>query len=165
MSAKRVMVIGLEGSGKSELSDLIEGEVLDRVHREDCCYRKQSFLVPGRYIENNWMHSIVLMLAQNQASAMVLLIDGKTLESRYSSGYVRAFTVPCLGVLTNVSGLSERARTQGLAMLKAAGCKETLCVSTDTGEGIEAFMRWVNVYLPNAEGQSDCYREEESCVI
>ena len=71
----RLMIIGLPGSGKSTISDLVEGEPSDHQHREDCLYRSRSFEVPGSYIENHWMHSIVIMLSQNQASGVLLLID------------------------------------------------------------------------------------------
>ena len=46
----RLMIIGLPGSGKSTISDLVEGEASDHQHREDCLYRSRSFEVPGSYI-------------------------------------------------------------------------------------------------------------------
>lgn len=142
MSFKRLMVIGLDGSGKSTLADLVEGAESNHAHREDCFYRTRCFEVPGRYIENHWMHSIIIMLAQNQASALLMLLDGQTGETFYSSGYARAFTCPCLGVLTKAP-LEDEARAAGVAKLEAAGCTEVLCVSTETGEGTEELLEWV----------------------
>lgn len=142
MSNKRLMVIGLDGSGKSTLADLVEGGESNHAHREDCYYRERCFEVPGRYIENHWMHSIIIMLAQNQASAMLMLLDGSTCESFYSSGYARAFTCPCLGVLTKAPADAD-ARAKGIAKLAAAGCTEFLCVSTKTGEGVGELLDWV----------------------
>lgn len=72
MSTKRVMLIGLDGSGKSTLADLVEGGESNHAHREDCYYRERCFEVPGRYIENHWMHGIILTLAQNQAARVVV---------------------------------------------------------------------------------------------
>lgn len=88
------------------------------------------------------MHGIILTLAQNQASSMLMLLDGSTCESLYSSGYARAFTRPCLGVLTKAPADAE-ARAKGVAKLKAAGCTEIRCVSTETGEGVGELLDWV----------------------
>lgn len=144
--ARRVMVVGRDGAGKSTLADLLEGEASDHRHREDLLYRGTCLEVPGRYVENHWMHSIILMLAHNQASAVLFLIDGTTLESFYSSGYARAFTAPCLGVLTKCADLSGERRAQGMGLLDAMGCRERLAVDTATGEGVSELLAWVRVH-------------------
>ncbi len=142
------MIVGLAGAGKSTISDLVEGEQSSHQHREDCFYRTCCFEVPGSYVENQWMHSILIMLSQNQASAVLLLIDGATGQTLYNSGFARAFNEPCLGVLTKCDLLDEAQRARGLALLADAGCDETLCVSRETGEGLEALMNWVRTRVP-----------------
>ncbi len=142
------MIVGLAGAGKSTISDLVEGEQSSHQHREDCFYRTCCFEVPGSYVENQWMHSILIMLSQNQASAVLLLIDGVTGQTLYNSGFARAFNEPCLGVLTKCDLLDEAQRARGLALLADAGCDETLCVSRETGEGLEALMNWVRTRVP-----------------
>ncbi len=142
------MIVGLAGAGKSTISDLVEGEQSSHQHREDCFYRTCCFEVPGSYVENQWMHSILIMLSQNQASAVLLLIDGATGRTLYNSGFARAFNEPCLGVLTKCDLLDEAQRARGLALLADAGCDETLCVSRETGEGLEALMNWVRTRVP-----------------
>ena len=145
---KRVMIVGLDGAGKSTLADAIEGAPSDHRHREDCFYRERCFETPGRYVENHWMHNALIMLAQNQACGMVLLIDGETGESLFSSGYARAVTVPCLGVLTKCERLDGEAREAGLAKLRDAGCGEAICLSTATGEGMQELLDWADRCLP-----------------
>ena len=145
----RLMIIGLPGSGKSTVSDLVEGGASDHRHREDCLYRTRSFEVPGSYIENHWMHSIVIMLSQNQASGVLLLIDGASGETLYSSGFARAFNEPCLGVLTKCDQLSEGERERGLAKLVDAGVDAALCLSATTGEGVNELLDWVRNVAPN----------------
>lgn len=142
MRQGRLLLLGLDGSGKSTLADRVEGEVTDRRHREDCYYRRYTLEIPGAYVENHWMHSIIIMLAQNQASSMALLLDGITQTSYYSSGYVRAFTIPSLGVLTKAGGLTPEQRGDGLRKLEEAGCSEVIALDTVTGEGLEAFDEW-----------------------
>ena len=99
----RLMIIGLPGSGKSTISDLVEGETSDHQHREDCLYRSRSFEVPGSYIENHWMHSIVIMLSQNQASGVLLLIDGAARRSTRVVLPVRS-TSPAWACLPSATG-------------------------------------------------------------
>lgn len=146
----RLMVAGLDGSGKSTVADLVEGQTSNHAHREDCLYRDRSFEVPGRYMENHWMHNIVLMLACNQAAAALFLQDGTASESVYSAGYARALALPCLGVLTKCGGLDEAARARGLDFLAQAGCRETLCLATETGEGVPELLEWVRSHVPAA---------------
>ena len=149
------MIIGLRGAGKSTISDLVEGEPSDHRHREDCCYRTCSFEVPGSYIENQWMHSILIMLSQNQAAAVLLMIDGTTGQTLYNSGFARAFNEPCLGVLTKCDLLGEAERQCGLALLEEAGCDEALCVSARTGEGIAQLLDWVRENVPVVKRRQD----------
>ena len=142
MRGGRVMLVGLDGCGKSTLADVVEGAPSDHRHREDCYYRDLTLEVPGRYVENHWMHNIVIMLAQNQASALCLLVDAATLETYYSSGFAKATTVPSVGLLTKCDQVSEEARERGLAALLDAGVGEAWCLSTATGEGLERFSEW-----------------------
>lgn len=163
MSEKRIMVVGLDGAGKSTVADLIEGAASDHRHREDCLYRSRCFEVPGRYVESAWMRNIVIMLGQNQASAAVLLLDGATLESRYSSGYARAFSVSTLGILTKASALSEDERRLGVRLLADAGCEDAIPLDARTGDGAAELMSWVAAVDP------ECARTHElgglaSCV-
>ena len=144
------MLVGLKRTGKSTLADLIEGEVSDHRHREDCYFRTRTFEVPGGYVENHWMAKEVIMLGHNQACSQALLLDGSTLESLYSAGYARAFTIPTLGVITKCEGLGEEERQAGVQKLTEVGCREILCLSAKTGEGIDSYVRWVWGTLPDA---------------
>lgn len=145
---KRHMLAGLRRSGKSTLADIVEGEVSGHRHREDCYFRTRTFEVPGGYVENHWMAKEIIMLGHNQACSMALLLDGTTLESLYSAGYARAFSIPTLGVVTKCEGLGEAERKEGTRLLQEAGCREVLCTSAKTGEGIEDYRTWVRETLP-----------------
>lgn len=158
------MVVGLDGAGKSTVADLIEGEPSDHRHREDLYYRSRVLEVPGRYIENHWMHNTILMLAQNQAAAALFLIDGDTLESFYSSGYARAFTIPCLGVLTKCAHLTPEERARGMERLVDAGCSEALVVSTETGQGVRELLAWIDGHAMTRMDASG-HRKEEPCAM
>lgn len=143
MSDKRLMIVGLDGSGKSSIADLVEGVKTTHQPRQDLYYRSKCFEVPGSYIENHWLNNIMLMLAYNQATAAVFLLDGKTGLSLYSPGYAKAFTIPVLGVLTKAETLSSEARSEGFAKLKAAGCDTCQALSLSTGEGLNEFSHWL----------------------
>ncbi|WP_028264467.1 EutP/PduV family microcompartment system protein [Atopobium fossor] len=135
--------IGLDGAGKSTLADIVEGCTSVHKHREDCYYRQNTLEVPGRYVENHWMHNVILMLLQNQAHAFVLLLDGETRLSYYSSGFARATRKPSLAVVTKADVLNEAQRKEAQALLADTGCQDLLFLSTKTGEGICEFKQWV----------------------
>ena len=90
---------------------------------------------PGRYIENHWMHSIIIMLAQNQASAMLMLLDGSTCESFYSSGYARAFTCPCWESSPRLPQTPTRARRASPSS-RRRGARRYCASRPRFGEGI-----------------------------
>lgn len=143
MSNKRLMLVGLDGSGKSSIADLVEGIPTKHQPRQDLYYRSKCFEVPGSYIENHWLNSIMLMLAYNQATAAVFLLDGNSCRSLYSPGYAKAFTIPVLGVLTKAEMLSSEQRKAAFAKLNAAGCDRCQALSLTTGEGLEEFSNWL----------------------
>ena len=139
----RFAFIGLDGSGKSTLADLVEGCSSDHKHREDCYYRPHTLEIPGHYVENHWMHNVILMLLHNQACAFVLLLDGTTRLSYYSSGFAKATRKPSLAVVTKCDVLDEAQREEARMLLADTGCHELLFLSTRTGEGICEFKQWV----------------------
>ena len=163
----RFVFIGLDGSGKSTLADMVEGCSSDHRHREDCYYRPQTLEIPGHYVENHWMHNVILMLLHNQACAFVLLLDGTTRLSYYSSGFAKATRKPGLAVVTKCDVLDEAQREEARMRLADGGCHELLFLSTKTGEGVREFKQWVAkqkraLHLPMEQRENE---RRQPCTI
>lgn len=140
---KRWIVIGLEGSGKSEICNYIEGEEIESKINGDLKYRKNTIEVPGNYIENTWMNNIVIMLAQNQAKANIFLIDATSLISLYPPKFAKAFTKPSLGVITKSDLLNHDKRIKANKILEELGCSNNIFLSFETKEGIDELSNWL----------------------
>lgn len=140
---KRWIVIGLEGSGKSEVCNYIEGEETKSKINGDLKYRGNTLEVPGNYIENTWMNNIIIMLSQNQAKANIFLIDGETLMSLYPPKFVKAFTKPSIGIITKSDLLNEDKRIKSKKILEELGSSNNIFISFETKEGLDELSNWL----------------------
>lgn len=140
---KRWIVVGLKNSGKTTVCNYIEGEKSLSKIDSDLKYRKNTLEVPGSYIENTWMNNIIIMLAQNQAKANIFLIDGETLDSMYPPGYAKAFTKPCLAIITKSDLLNHEQRKKAKNILKQLACSTNIFLSFKTKQGLDELSNWL----------------------
>lgn len=121
---KKWLIIGLPSSGKTTIAEILEGEEIEKKSSQEIRYRKNSIEVPGMFLENNWMHSIIITVAQNQAKGMFLLMDGAKPKSHYSPGFSQAFNIPVIGVVTKCDeGTSESIQDAERKLLDAGTSK------------------------------------------
>lgn len=141
------MVVGLPESGKSAITDWIEGESSHYRHRQDPTYRAQTIEVPGMYLENSYMRRIIVMMVQNQARALILALDATTGESLYNPGFSSLFNVPVMGVITKLDavaeGKQEYAYEKAYEQLAKAGVKDIVTFSTQAGDDNTALRTWI----------------------
>ena len=140
---KRWIVVGLEGSGKSTICDLIEGESHSRKKTQDLFYRPKTLEVPAAYLENAWMNNIIIMLAQNQGKANIFILDGSKLESMYSPRYAKAFTKPSLALVTKADLMDQKDRVKALKIMEDLECDQVVFYSDLTKEGLADLQEWL----------------------
>ncbi|WP_251158579.1 EutP/PduV family microcompartment system protein [Caniella muris] len=132
---------GADPRSAAWVADLVEGSPTLRPERQDCLFRDRTILVPGRYVESHWMHGTLLMLAQNQAGAMVLVENARNPWGRWSAGLARATTVPSLGVVaaagSDVAGTARAERS-----LWEAGCDAVVQLPVDDADAAGLLGDW-----------------------
>lgn len=100
---KWIMIIGPRGSGKTTLAHHLDGRESDRPLKktQDIIYGNRAMDTPSAYLENPWMYKHLIAAAQ-QASEILVLVDGEKPKSYCSPGFTRVFTVPVTGIITKV---------------------------------------------------------------
>lgn len=139
---RKIMLIGRIGCGKTTLCQRLFGQELT--------YKKTQAIelvggdaidTPGEYVENRSFYRALTVTAVD-ADVILALQDCTDSESRFAPGLRAMFQKPLVGVITKMDQCTdplevERARTY----LELAGAEPILCISSQTGEGIEALLK------------------------
>lgn len=136
------MVIGPSKSGKSTIVNALNNYDGPVRKTPDLIYGKNTIDVPGAYIENSWMYSHVIALAQD-ASHVLILVDQSNCTEVYSYGFAKSFTRPVVGVISK-SDLMPENEQKCREQLKNIGVKEPYFrINASTGEGIDELKKYL----------------------
>lgn len=138
---KRIMVIGRIGCGKTTLCQRIFGQELR--------YKKtqaieliggQAIDTPGEYVESRVFYRALIVSAV-EADVVLILQDCTDPECRFAPGMRSMFQKPMIGLITKTDLTTDPADLErAKACLALAGADPILCVSAQTGDGIEALL-------------------------
>lgn len=95
------MIIGPSRSGKTTIANYLNGYNGPIKRTADVIYGENTMDIPSGYIENSWMYKHIIALAQD-ASKILILVDGANFSQVYSEGFAKLFLVPVIGVITKV---------------------------------------------------------------
>lgn len=147
MKRKRIMIIGPGKCGKTSLANALEGEARPLGRTHDTIYRRRTLEIPSAYLENTWMYTHLIALAQD-AWCILVLVDQSQSGEIYSPGFASAFRVPLVGVITK-SDLSVQRRPLAEAELAKIGVRPPyFAVDAKTNSGIDE----LETYLKTLEG-------------
>lgn len=113
------MLIGARKSGKTTLSDWINGTKGAVNRAANIRYDKWTIDIPGAYLECPWMHCHLISAAQD-AFCVLMLVDQSYPKEVYPPGFAKSFRMPVLGVITKSDQHMER-RGLSTQQLKRAG--------------------------------------------
>lgn len=133
---RKWVLVGLDKSLKSTISDWIEKEKTNHKIRLDVWYRKNSIEIPGSYLEINSMNNSIIMICQNQARGVFFILDGATLESIYPPNFAKSFTSPSYVLVSKSDLLTNEDRDKALKTAGEIGASKILFISFATGEGL-----------------------------
>lgn len=142
MKKKRIMIIGPSRSGKTSLANVLEEEARPLKRTHDTIYRRHTLEIPSAYLENTWMYSHLIALAQD-AWCILMLVDPSQPSEVYSPGFATAFRVPVVGVIAKCD-LAPEKRAQAEAALRRIGAAPPyLAVSAVTLEGMDQLKQYL----------------------
>lgn len=141
---KRWIVVGLDGSGKTSICNLIEKKEESRKYKNDLIYRDKTLEIPGSYIENRWLNNIIIMLVQNQGKGVIFLYDGETLDFKYPPYFASTFTKPTIGIISKSDIISSTNRRKASKKMIEMGCNKIIFLSIKNKEGVHELIKWLN---------------------
>lgn len=147
MKKKRIMIIGPSRSGKTSLANVLEEEARPLKRTHDTIYRKRTLEIPSAYLENTWMYSHLIALAQD-AWCILMLVDQSQETDIYSPGFATAFRVPIVGVISKCDLAPEKRAQAEDALARIGAASAIFAVSAVTLEGMDQLKQ----YLEKLEG-------------
>lgn len=122
MRKKRIMVIGPSRCGKTTIVNYLNGYNGPLRRTADVIYGENTMDIPSSYIENSWMYKHIIALAQD-ASKILILLDGSNCTQVYSEGFAKLFSKPVIGVITKLD-LNSKNKEKCIKQLKRIGVNE-----------------------------------------
>jgi len=133
--ARRVMIIGAVGAGKSTLVKVLFSDAGPAAKTQSLIYRDWVIDTPGEYSENP-LYYRSLMATSHEAAAVLMVHDATRDRNYFPPGFAGGFPVPALGAVTKIDhpgADAERAIALLRQSLPAADIYLTSCVN---GNGI-----------------------------
>lgn len=138
-SMRKIMLIGRVGCGKTSLAQFMAGEYRQDQKTQTIEIRGSSIIdTPGEYLENKNYYK-ALVVAAVEVDCILLLQACDDLQFSFSPRMYSMFNRPMIGVVTKCDLLPDLKQLGSLTeLLHLAGAEQVFCVSSLTGEGMEA---------------------------
>ncbi|SFT07691.1 EutP/PduV family microcompartment system protein [Paenibacillus sp. BC26] len=136
-AAKKIMIIGAIGSGKSTLIKRLFGEQDPARKTQSLVYRDWLIDTPGEYSENPIFYR-ALMATSYEACALVLVQDATRLRNYFPPGFSSGFPIPAIGVITKLDAVgADGDRAVKLLRQSLSAGSEIFFTSSLQLQGIE----------------------------
>lgn len=140
---KKIMLMGRVACGKTTLCQYLLGEELRYKKTQTIQILGDAIDTPGEYVENRALMRGLTVTAVD-ADAVLFLQDCTDPESRFSPGQAAMYGRPVIGVVTKIDlAPSSQALEDGKTLLEMAGASPVFCISSYTGEGVQALADYL----------------------
>lgn len=131
---KRILLIGKTGSGKTTLSQALEGTVLQYKKTQAVSYSGCVVDTPGEYLENRRYYN-ALIASSTQCDVIGLIQDGTVTNSVFPPKFASMFTKKVIGIVSKLD-LDSCNKDRAEKFLRWAGVEEIVCISSVDKIGI-----------------------------
>lgn len=140
---KKIMMMGRVSCGKTTLCQYLAGMELQYQKTQTVQIVGDAIDTPGEYVENRALMRGLTVTAVD-ADAVLFLQDCTDPESRFSPGQAAMYGRPVIGVVTKIDlAPSPQALEDGKTLLEMAGASPVFCISSYTGEGVQALADYL----------------------
>lgn len=140
---KKIMLIGHIACGKTTLCQRLNG--LKREYRKTQTIEVINHTIdtPGEYLEHRSFLRGLTVTAVDVDLALFLQ-DATSERFLFSPGQSVAFPIPVIGVVTKADIATKEQTAQAVELLELAGADPIFCVSSVSGEGMDALIEYLN---------------------
>lgn len=141
--AKKVMVIGKVGCGKTTLCQQLNKEQVQYKKTQAVEIVGKTIDTPGEYVERKRFYQALLVTSAD-ADCILMLQDATDGQCAYSPGMYGMFQKQLIGVVTKIDlAEDEEQIRQAEEYLELAGAKPIYRVCSLNQEGIEALVNYL----------------------
>ena len=138
---KRVLLVGRTGSGKTSLSQAIQGLELTYRKTQAVSYSSCIIDTPGEFLENRRYYSA--LLASSNACDLVALVQDSTLHrSVFPPNFASMFNKKIIGIVSKIEH-AEGNIPRAEKFLRWAGAEEIILTSAITRCGIDRLQGYL----------------------
>lgn len=125
---KKILLVGKTGSGKTTLTQALQGLALHYRKTQAVSYSGCIVDTPGEYLENRRYYN-ALIASSTQCDVIGLVQDGTAPNSVFPPKFAFMFTKKVIGIVSKLD-LEKCNRERAEKFLRWAGAEEIVCISS-----------------------------------
>ena len=130
---KKIMLVGHVACGKTTLCQRLNGLKQEYKKTQALEVINHTIDTPGEYLEHrSFMRSLTVTAVEVD---LVLFL--------FSPGQSVAFPIPVIGVVTKTDIATPEQTAQAVELLELAGADPVFCISSISGEGMDALIDYL----------------------
>ena len=139
---KKIMLVGHVACGKTTLCQRLNGLKQEYTKTQALEVINHTIDTPGEYLEHrSFMRSLTVTAVE--VDLVLFLQDATSERFLFSPGQSVAFPIPVIGVVTKTDIATKEQTAQAVELLELAGADPVFCISSISGEGMDALIDYL----------------------
>jgi len=139
---KKIMLVGHVACGKTTLCQRLNGLKQEYKKTQALEVVNHTIDTPGEYLEHrSFMRSLTVTAVE--VDLVLFLQDATSERFLFSPWQSVAFPIPVIGVVTKTDIATPEQTAQAVELLELAGADPVFCISSISGEGMDALIDYL----------------------